>query len=295
VDLAGNFANAAVSGINVDETPPSVVVTGVSSGAVYMAGSVPAAGCQTTDGLSGVASPAALNVTGGPTGTQTATCSGATDVAGNAAPPVQVSYTVAGSLSGGTTTCNGTFGGSGTNVTVPAGAVCTLIAGTTVTGNISVLQGGALDDEGVIGGNIGATGAVWIKISGGTISGNVGISGLTGKPPSGNNRLCNVTVNGNVSVSSGGSGAPTDVGTLGSCAGSQGLTIGGNLTVQGNAAAVQIGGNSAKGNITVSNNTGGGTLTGNSASLACLLGGNVPGIVGSSNSGATGNTCNATA
>jgi hypothetical protein len=279
-------------------------VTGVSQGAVYTVGSVPSAGCSTSDSLSGVGTNATVNVTsvtGGPTGTQTATCSGGKDVAGNTAPPVSVSYTVAGSLGGGTTTCNGTFGGSATNVTVPAGAVCTLVAGTTVTGNISVLQGGALDDEGAIGGNIGATGAAWIKISGGTISGNVGISGLTATPPGlngtpgGDNKICGATITGNVSVSSGGANAPTDIGNVGSCNGGSGLMISGNLTVQGNAGPLQIGGNNVKGTITVSGNTGGGTLTGNSAGAACNLGSNVPGIVGSSNTGVTGNTCNATA
>ena len=58
---------------------------------------MPTAACSTTDALSGVATQASLSVTGGNadgTGSFTATCSGATDNAGNSAAPVSVSYTV---------------------------------------------------------------------------------------------------------------------------------------------------------------------------------------------------------
>ena len=95
-DNAGNTASASVSA-NRDATPPVVVVTGVSNGATYAYGSVPTAACSTTDSLSGVANAAALTITGGNpdgTGTFTATCSGASDHAGNAAGPVSVTYTV---------------------------------------------------------------------------------------------------------------------------------------------------------------------------------------------------------
>ena len=83
-DEAGNSASATVGDINVDETAPTVDVTGVSDGATYILGSVPAADCSTTDGLSGVDQQATLNVTGGPLGSITATCDGALDRAGNA-------------------------------------------------------------------------------------------------------------------------------------------------------------------------------------------------------------------
>ncbi len=83
--------------VNIDLTPPVVSVTGVTNGATYPANSVPTAGCQTTDALSGVAISATIAITGGDGqghGNLTATCSGATDNAGNSAPPVSVSYTV---------------------------------------------------------------------------------------------------------------------------------------------------------------------------------------------------------
>jgi len=95
-DKAGNVSDpATVSGINIDKTPPSVSVTGVTNGATYTLGSVPVAGCSTTDALSGVQTPATVSVSGGPVvGPFTATCSGAKDKADNTAAPVSVSYTV---------------------------------------------------------------------------------------------------------------------------------------------------------------------------------------------------------
>ncbi|HET7173657.1 MAG TPA: PxKF domain-containing protein [Nocardioidaceae bacterium] len=95
-DAAGNSSDDTEQ-VNIDETPPTVSVTGVTEGASYVLGDVPTAGCSTTDSLSGVATPATVSVTGGTsngTGTFTATCAGGTDLAGNAAPPVAVSYTV---------------------------------------------------------------------------------------------------------------------------------------------------------------------------------------------------------
>jgi hypothetical protein len=95
-DLAGNFAKASVGGINIDLTPPLVQVTGVTANAVYSFGSVPAAGCQTTDALSGVADHAVLSIAGGTSnavGTYTVSCNGARDRAGNAG-SASVTYVV---------------------------------------------------------------------------------------------------------------------------------------------------------------------------------------------------------
>jgi hypothetical protein len=94
-DNAGNVsAPATASGINVDKTAPSVAVTGVADGAIYIVGAVPAAGCDTTDALSGVATSATATTVGGPLGSVTVTCAGATDVAGNAGAVVSATYTV---------------------------------------------------------------------------------------------------------------------------------------------------------------------------------------------------------
>ncbi|MCC5867297.1 MAG: PxKF domain-containing protein [Gammaproteobacteria bacterium] len=95
-DNAGNTASTVVSPINIDLTPPVVVVTGVTADAVYLPGEASAAGCETTDGLSGVATHAVLTLSGRADGLGafTATCDGATDRAGNAAEAVSVSYDV---------------------------------------------------------------------------------------------------------------------------------------------------------------------------------------------------------
>ncbi len=91
-DNAGNTASVTTV-LNVDTTPPSVSVTGVSNGATYTGGRAPTPGCSDSDTVSGIATDATLSVTN--TGNaHTATCSGATDNAGNTAPPVSASYTV---------------------------------------------------------------------------------------------------------------------------------------------------------------------------------------------------------
>jgi hypothetical protein len=76
-----------------DTTPPTVAVTGVEDGATYTLGSVPAAACSTSDDTA-VATDATLSSSGGPVGSVTVTCSGATDTAGNAAGPVSATYSV---------------------------------------------------------------------------------------------------------------------------------------------------------------------------------------------------------
>jgi hypothetical protein len=93
-DNAGNSASDTVSGINIDKTNPNVNVTGVSDGATYTLGSVPAAGCSTSDALSDVDANATLQpLSGGPLGSVTATCSGASDKAGNSG-SASVTYNV---------------------------------------------------------------------------------------------------------------------------------------------------------------------------------------------------------
>lgn len=96
-DNAGNVsATATASGINIDRTAPVVTVTGAEDGATYTLGSVPAAGCDTSDALSGVATEAILTLSGGNpdgTGSFIATCDSALDNAGNSA-SANISYTV---------------------------------------------------------------------------------------------------------------------------------------------------------------------------------------------------------
>jgi predicted extracellular nuclease len=81
----------------VDTTAPVVVLNGITNGATYTLGAVPAASCSTSDSATGVAVQATLSFTGGTAngvGHFTATCSGAKDGAGNTAAPVTASYDV---------------------------------------------------------------------------------------------------------------------------------------------------------------------------------------------------------
>ena len=90
----------AVESVTVkrDATYPVVKVVGAVDGAHYDSHLFPSPTCTTADNLSGVASPA---TTSGPTliggsvkQTWQASCVGATDVAGNLAPPATIEYTV---------------------------------------------------------------------------------------------------------------------------------------------------------------------------------------------------------
>ena len=95
-DRAGNMSTPASVNINIDKTAPVVSVTGVTDGAIYILGSVPTAGCTTSDALSGVATMAALTLSGGNpegSGVFTATCAGAVDNADNSG-FASVTYTV---------------------------------------------------------------------------------------------------------------------------------------------------------------------------------------------------------
>jgi hypothetical protein len=81
----------------VDTTAPVVVLNGITNGATYTLGAVPAASCSTSDSATGVAVQATLSIAGGTAngvGHFTATCSGAKDGAGNIAVPVSASYDV---------------------------------------------------------------------------------------------------------------------------------------------------------------------------------------------------------
>ncbi|MGR6320031.1 hypothetical protein Q2K19_25720 [Micromonospora soli] len=94
VDNAGNTREAEVTDINVDLTPPNVTIVGAVNGNRYTLDKTPSISCATTDATSGIATHAAPTVTRNVTGVYTATCSGATDIAGNTAPPKTITYIV---------------------------------------------------------------------------------------------------------------------------------------------------------------------------------------------------------
>lgn len=93
-NAAGLQTNADSITVKKDATSPSVSVSGVSHGSEYTLGSVPTAGCSTSDATSGVADSATLGSSGGPVGSITASCSGAKDNAGNTAGTASATYSV---------------------------------------------------------------------------------------------------------------------------------------------------------------------------------------------------------
>jgi hypothetical protein len=94
VDNAGNQTTGTVNGINIDQIAPTVTVTGIANGATYLLGSVPTAGCSSSDTLSGVVTASTVSSTRQANGVYNVSCSAATDIAGNASAPVSASYTV---------------------------------------------------------------------------------------------------------------------------------------------------------------------------------------------------------
>jgi hypothetical protein len=83
----------------VDIVPPAVSIANVADGAVYALGAVPVAACVAIDPMpgSGIALEPVLTLTGGNpdgSGTFTATCSGAQDLAGNVSAPVSATFDV---------------------------------------------------------------------------------------------------------------------------------------------------------------------------------------------------------
>ncbi len=84
-----------------------------------------------------------------------------------------------GTLASGTTTCNGVYSGTGQSVTVPAGATCTLLPGTHVTGAVNVAKGGTLVASGVtIGANLAIQGSATVCAS--TIGNDLTATGAPG-------------------------------------------------------------------------------------------------------------------
>lgn len=102
-DLDGTTGTGVFSA-KVDRTRPSVSISGPRGGAVYPVGHVPAAGCVTSEKISGVgqrASASTHDYGPGGLGAVTLTCSGARSAAGlSQAAPASVTYAVASGFGG---------------------------------------------------------------------------------------------------------------------------------------------------------------------------------------------------
>jgi Ca2+-binding RTX toxin-like protein len=167
---SGGTASQTVS-IKRDEHAPDVAVTGVSNGARYTLGSIPAAGCNTQDSTSGVANAATPSLTGGPLGAVTVTCAGATDNAGNTANNVSLTYEVSDSAapSGGV---------ARERSLCPAGTSATVTCVRDAQGRLAMIGTGA--DEVIVG----TDGRDRISPMGGkdTVRGNGGDDLISGGP-----------------------------------------------------------------------------------------------------------------
>jgi hypothetical protein len=193
--------------------------------------------------------------------------------------------------SGTNATCIGGLPpGTYQNVTVPAGARCTIDGSDTITGNVTVATGAALIDGAdgagaLIGGNLQADHAQEVEVFGGSVGGNVQLTAMSGQ-----SLVCGGTVGNDLVAQD--NAAHSGIGDTG--IGCPGERIGGNLTVQNNPGDVEVVANTVAGNISVHNNTGGGDLVSNSAGGSCQLFNDNPPILGDSNTVPPGhqNTCN---
>jgi Tol biopolymer transport system component len=134
IDVAGNSANASVSGINLDKTAPVIAVSSPAAGATYYQHQDATANWSATDALSGVASASGSVANGGALdtsapGTHTVTVS-ATDAAGNtSAKTVTYAVVTPGDLFGSLlafydgSLANGTLAGTGRYPKVNAAAL----------------------------------------------------------------------------------------------------------------------------------------------------------------------------
>src|SRR5262249_5061939 len=130
--------------------PPTATIASPASGGVYELNEVVPTSFSCTEGAfgPGIASCTDSNGASSPSGTLNTSTTGigqtytvnAVSKDGQTG-SATISYTVALRLSPGTTTCNGIYFGSGKEVVVPTGAVCTLLAGTKISGNVRIKQG----------------------------------------------------------------------------------------------------------------------------------------------------------
>jgi hypothetical protein len=238
-----------------------------------------------------------------------------------------ITYSVYGTLSPSNTNCSGDYGGSGKQVTVLKGQTCILLAGTKVSGNVSVMPAGSLIDEGAtIGGNLTATSPRGIQVEASSVIGHeLEIKGMTGSNEGATNFICGASIGGSLSFLNtaarpemviGGesdhkitSDRPAEVGDEPEqCPGNE---IGHNLTVENNADDVAVSGNTVgasllaeanhdrltvSGNtitedMTVSLNSGGASVVSNSVGQRASCQHNKPNTTGAGNTAPKNEGC----
>ncbi len=155
-------------------------------------------------------------------------------------------------------TYNGTFNG---NLNITRGLVC--IINGTVTGNVTQSGGGLLTSNATIGGNLQITGGGTFSMVSTDVNGDLQIQNI----PAGSaqNQICGTHVKGNLTFHNNGTGVAIGT-TSASCPGD---TIGNDLQVNNNLAAVQVFDDAAGGNLQCSGNS---TITGGGDTAKSLQG-----------------------
>jgi Malectin domain/MBG domain (YGX type) len=157
------------------------------------------------------------------------------------------------------TLCNGAYNGTfHGNITVSSGQVCAFVGGG-INGNVQMNGGNLMLIQSQVTGNVQLNGGSTFTIGPGTtINGNLQIQDLSAS--SLQNEVCGTTVAGNLQLQS--SGTAVLIGSASGLA-CPSNTIGGNLQVQSNTAAISIVGNTVRGNLQVQSNTADTTINGN--------------------------------
>jgi hypothetical protein len=157
-----------------------------------------------------------------------------------------------------TVTYNGTFNG---NLNISSGLVC--IINGTVTGNVTENGGGLFTSNATIGGNLQITGGGTLSMASTAVSGDLQIQNI----PAGSaqNQICGSQVKGNLTFHNNGTAVAIGT-TSASCPGD---TIGNDLQVNNNTAAVQVFDDTAGGNLQCQNNS---SITGGGDSAKSLQG-----------------------
>jgi hypothetical protein len=161
-------------------------------------------------------------------------------------PPTTTVVSTPTPLSAGNATCDGSYGGTAKNVTVPSGATCTLAAGTTVAHDLTVQLGGTLiNTEVTVGHDLVAQNPAGIGIDGDTVGHDLRIQGISGSATAGGNYICDSTVGHDLVVQGGASSASQFVigDSSRGCSGG-GNKVGHDLVVAGNQNVVTVAGNS---------------------------------------------------
>ncbi len=141
-------------------------------------------------------------------------------------------------LSPDTTSCDGTYSGTGRDVIVPGGGTCVLVAGTTVTNDLTVAPGGTLIDPTVtVKHDLIARDPAGIVISGDSIGHDLRIEGLSGSATQTGNSVCDTQVGHDLEIEGGLSSAGAV--QVGNCP-NGGNTVGHDLEIEDNANAIVI-------------------------------------------------------